>query len=348
MTEFLFKTRAGEVPASQMTAEDLDWYANKCQSVAMRKAAAAEIERRDAAPAAQQPVHRGEIVPAPQLALTTGAFRDPERATDALRVASALGHLVAPAPICGSLPEGCAMSIAAVHIDAKTETYPINGKQGLSKVALDKISGAAGISWVTRDTKRLDNGSDPRYCHYRAVGRVRDFDGTVRALSGEVEIDARDGSPLIDEIITKAKAAKRDPMPQIIELRKFLLRHAESKAKNRAIRSLGVRTAYTQAELAKPFVVAKVQFTGETNDPELRKIFSAKIADSFLGAEAALYGEPLSNPALPAGDGSHAAPPVGSVPADDAAAETTGEDDDMPPARAANTTVSQVVNADKF
>lgn len=256
--------------------------------------------------------------------VVTGQFADSARATSAMLHASEVAHLVAPAPACGTLPEGCELTLSAVMVDVKNETYTVGGKKGLSKVALDKIAGAAGLSWDPRMSGRLDDGSDPHYCHYRAVGTMRLFDGSLRTLSGEVEIGAREGSSQIDEIETKARKNNRDPEGQILELRKFLLRHAESKAKNRAIRSLGVRTSYEEAELAKPFVVARLQFTGRSEDPAARAMFRSKIADSFLGASTSLYG---AAPALPAHAEAHAPPPLGSVPRDPAALEAGYEPD---------------------
>lgn len=347
---------SGELPVSQVHLDDLEWYATKCKSVRLQEIARTELARRKGGVAAPKPAATPAttaIVPAADVQIMTGSFRDTTRATTALQQAMSAGHLVAPAPVCGSLPEGCALALAAVYVDVGTETYEISGKRGLSKrglskVALDKIAGAAGVSWDPMMSRRLDDGSDPRYCHYKAVGRVRDFDGTVRTVQGEVEMDARDGSPLIDAIITKAKKRQRDPKDQILELRTFLLRHAESKAKNRAIRSLGVRTSYEERELAKPFLVAKVQFTGETSDPEIRKMFAEKTAESFLGASASLYGgRPLELPpaAAPASDGTHAPPPVGSVGATESDIEAEGED--LPPARASVTEKVAGIPADQ-
>lgn len=339
MEEATLKTKAGPVPVSQMQLDDLEWYANECKSASYRDIAKTELARRKNGGPAPAPV---AIVHAPEVQIITGAFRDPRRATDALELATRAGHLVAPAPVCGTLPEGCAIALSAVKVDVANETYSLPGKkQGLGKAALDKIAGAAGVSWDAMLSRRLDDGSDPHYCHYKAVGRVRDFDGTVRVLQGEVEIDARDGSPQIEEIITKARSAspQRDPKGQILELRKFLLRHAESKAKNRAIRSLGLRTSYSAEELQKPFVVAKVQFTGESDDPEIRKMLAGKVADAFLGSQSALYGQgaalsaPTAPAELPAADGKHGPPPVGAVPADDSATEADGEE--VPPSRPA-------------
>jgi hypothetical protein len=114
-------------------------------------------------------------------------------------------------------------------------------------------------------------------------------------------VKARDGSPQIDEIRKKAASRERNDggARQILELRKFLLRHAERKAKSRAIADLGVKRSYTKKELEKPFAVARLMFNGHVEgDPELTREFRLKIADSFLGASSALYGQPRAS--LPA------------------------------------------------
>jgi hypothetical protein len=326
-----------EVPISEVDDDNLTWYATECRNAKLRDLAADELKRRKEddgiAATASRPVALAKVV-SEQIAEVSGSYRSTERATMALQKATEIGHLVSPAPACGVLPEGCALALSAVLIDVKNETYEVSGKRGLGKAALDKIAGAAGISWDPMLSRRLDNGAHPYYCHYKAVGRVRDFDGTVRILQGEVEIDMREESPQVEEIRIKAerKAKKENRQSdggasQILELRKFILRHAESKAKNRAIRSLGVRTAFDAKELEKPFLVAKVQFTGQSDDPELRKVFAEKLADSFTDAGRALYGAPLALPS--AQSDAHDPPPVGSVGATDSDFEAEGED--VPP-----------------
>jgi hypothetical protein len=296
---------------------------------------------------------------APQAALATkkdrplidrlrGFETNPGMIEEKLRVAAKEFHLVTPATSCGQLPEGCAVAFSPVLIDVEHETYAIPGSsnRGLAKVALDRISQAAGISWAPEMCARLDDGSDPHYCHYRVVGRVRHFDGTTVVIQGEKEMDAREGSPQIESLIAKsAKKAQREAQQkggslsdadarrvgrgkaenQIRELRLHILSHAETKARLRAIRSLGIRTSYEEAELEHPFVVARIQFTGKSEDPELRRMFAEKTADAFLGATSALYaGAPraLSAPAAghappPPALPQHAPPPVGRVAADE-------------------------------
>lgn len=312
-------------PVTEVSDRTLKWWSENAKKESLKRECLAELERRRNGGAPTQPQARpqqgGAVAPASRGELVTGAFRDPQKATDALRAAQEQAHLVAPATVCATLPEGTEIALAAVVVAVGAETYELPGRKlGLAKTALDRIAAAAGIDWDPRLCGRLDDGYDPHYCHYRAVGYVRTFDGSVRTITGEVEIDARDGSPQIEEIETKARKNDRDPRSQVLELRKFLIRHAESKAKNRAIRSLGLRTAYSPEELRKPFIVAKPMFTGASDDPEARREFRTAIADSYLGTRNRLYGgeaAPLREaPARPVSG--HRPPPVGSVPPIDA------------------------------
>jgi hypothetical protein len=265
-------------------------------------------------------------------------------------------HLVSPATSCDIIPEGCAVTLSLVCVDPNPdpykgpkEVYAVGGRLGLSLSTLQRIASAAALSWDPDKSGRLDDGSDPHYCHYRAVGVVRNFDGSPRTVTGEVEIDARDGSPQIEEIVTKAKNAKdkggrprpRDPAPQILELRKFILRHAESKAKNRAVADMGVKRSYAPEELQKPFAVARLMWTGETNDPELKREAFRMRAEAMGGAVHGLYGDEgvapsglpahrAGRPALPRHVG-HAPPPVSEVnddPSDNMRQDIDAENED--------------------
>lgn len=238
-----------------------------------------------------------------QLASTS---RDPASISAKLQHAAENYHLIAPATSIGALPEGMAVTTSAVLVDVKNETYRVGAKVALSKSALDRIAAAAGVSWDPTFSRRVDDGADPLYCHYKAVGTLRSFDGTIRTIVGEKVMDMRAGSA--------ALAGKQ--ATEVAMQRTHLLAHAETKARLRAIRSLGLRTSYAPEELEKPFVAARLQFTGQTDDPGLRREFAVMAAQSMLGASSALYGrqaapEPVqSAPALPA---PQPAPPVGSV-----------------------------------
>lgn len=270
------------------------------------EAAQAELARRANGGAVAQPPPRAEgaQAPTPAAALAkvprdslSTVMSDPQAITDKLREYGETFHLVTPSTSVDSIPEGCGISVSFVAVDTSPrakETYTIgsgdNARVGLGIDALKRIAAAAGVNWDTQRSGRLDDGSDPHYVHYRAVGYVRNFDGSLRTISGEVEIDAREGSPQIAEIREKARKNNRDPESQILELRKFILRHAESKAKNRAIADMGVRRSYSREELAKPFAVARIIWTGKTSDPELRREFARMQAQTMIGGTAALYG----------------------------------------------------------
>lgn len=282
------------------------------------------------------------------LARIVGSVDDPGQLTNRLTFAAQHFHLVAPQTAVGVIPEGCSVALSAVVIDVAHETYPIPGSsnRGLGKVALDRIAAGAGVSWDPRQSGRLDDGSDPHYCHYRAVGTVREFDGTVRTLVSEKEVDVREGSPQVDAIVERcisklkrensrlsdAEAQKRGRQAgenQIREIRLHILGHAETKARLRAIRTLGIRTAYEPAELQKPFVVAKIVWSGRTDDPYLRREFALNQQRAMLGASEALYGgspqQAANGPATsapPARPGVSPPPPVGTV--DDSWDEESG------------------------
>jgi hypothetical protein len=290
----------------------LQYWADKANRDDVKRACADEIKRRQnggtrvesAAPVTAPTFSSNEIQK------YIGSFTSTDQATKALTQLTSIGHLVSPAPACGAIPEGTAIVITAVMVDPKNETFPISGgdKVGISKVPLLKISSAAGISW-RRESGRQDNGGDARFAHYLACGSYRQLDGSIADITGEKVMDLRDGSPQIaaikDQTESKYKKALakwensgrhgQKPEPgnwesQVRDLRLRILEHAETKAKLRAIRSIGIRTSYTIEELRKPFFVVKLQFTGYSDDPTIRQMFAERIADAFLSGSKQLYG----------------------------------------------------------
>ena len=257
---------------------------------------------------------------APPLQRLQGTSSNAKDITNRLQYAAHHYHLVSPQTAVGQLPPGLGVALSAVVVDAEHETYKIPGGKnlGLSKTALDKIAAGAGVSWDPQRSGRLDDGRDPYYCRYRVVGTVRNFDGSHTVIQGEKEVDLRDGSPQCEGLHAIArKNNRRNADDQIREMRLHILSHAETKARLRAVRSLGIRTSYEKDELQKPFVAARVMFTGQTDDPELRRHIADRVADSFLGSSSQLYGDPapaLQQPQQPRTG--TAPPPVGSVPAE--------------------------------
>lgn len=288
--------------------------------------------QRPAAPPAGTQLVREERRP------ISGTYHEPAALDGALKAASRTAHLVSPAPTFGLLPPGFGVRLAAVLVDSRTETYPIPGgsKLGLSKVALDKIGHALGLSWDPVQSRRLDDGRDPRYCRYRAVGSYLGPDGIRHFVSAEKELDLRDGSPTVEGLHEQQKAkGKGDATKQVRELRMHIVSHAETKARLRAIRSMGIRTSYDKDELEKPFVAVQVMFTGQTEDPELRREFAKMQAAAALGGTSMLFGGPPGGTHLLPAEPPLPAPPVG---------ESVDEDelDDAPDSVADATTDDEV------
>lgn len=205
-------------------------------------------------------------------------------AADAMRkVAELQGacHLVnSPAVGCG-IPDGCAVAWSVTYLNVERDTYPIKGdanKVGVGKDALNMISMGMGVQWDPVLSRRLDDGSNPHYCRYIAVGKMRDSDGTWISIFDEKENDLRDGSQSAKDMTEKQLAQQRSNIWSL----------TVTKARNRAIRGRGVKCAYQRDELLKPFVSFKLVFTGESSDPEIRRMK----ARSMLESQSLLYGSP--------------------------------------------------------
>lgn len=270
-------------------------------------------------------------------------FTDPAAINEWLAYFEEVGYLVSPATACGRLPPGCSVAISAVRIDAERETYPIQGKPGevgIAKPGLMRIAAAANATWDLSLTGRIGDVSDPRYIHYRAACYVKNFDTSVRLLSGEVILDYRDGSDEVLKIQEREYKKARDleaedktyfgdyGETEIRQIRSFLIRLAESKTKNRAIRDLGVRTSYLKEELRqKSFFVASLTFTAHSDNPETQRIFDLGVMGSMLGANAALFGAPAAQRVL------GAAVDVTPRPLPLHVAPTVTSDDERPPPR---------------
>jgi hypothetical protein len=233
---------------------------------------------------------------------TGGVFENVDRLAQAIKALGEKFNLVMPGGAVGTrLPSLHAVGISFVFIDPERETYAIPGRPdlGIGKTALDRIASAAGVRWNPLLCGRVDDGSSSHFVEYQVAGQLLQFDGTERMISASKRIDLRAdeksdpstwGSDA-QQISSQAKKNDRDPWPQILQARQHILSLAETKAKNRAIRSLGIRTAYPAADLAKGFAIAKLQFTGHSDDPEIEREVSMMIARRALSSGSMLYGQ---------------------------------------------------------
>ncbi len=226
------------------------------------------------------------------------AIRDPQAVTKFLSELAQNYHLVGPATSVDMLPEGFGVAVSYVQVNPD-DCYDVgNGKLALPNNELKRIAVAAGLTWDTERSGRIDNGRDPHLAAYRAVGSYRAFDGTVLTVSGSVEIDMRDGSPQLEALRAAAvrRNAKDNGDGEIMMIRKFIVRHAETKAKLRAIADMGIRRAYAAQELSKPFAISRLTWTGETEDVGLRREFARMFADNFFASSRVLYGAAAATP----------------------------------------------------
>lgn len=197
-------------------------------------------------------------------------------------------QLLVPETHMAGLPVGIVPMVTIVRLDPNPnhgDVFSIEGKKSPTKNALNRIAAAAGITWT--DSRRVDDRRHPHYCEWVVEAEMTLPDGTVRQERSSRTIDLRhdagDGLVGADAVGMKERA--------LSQTRKFIQEHAESKAKNRAIRALlGLKTSYTDAELAKPFAVAKL--VPDPSNEFAQKAVMARV----LGAENALFGPALPPP----------------------------------------------------
>ena len=244
---------------------------------------------------------------------TGGVFDSAENLAPAIKTLSEKHNILVPGGAIGTeLPMLYAAGMSFVFVDIEKETYAIPGKAelGLGKSVLDRIARAAGVRWNPHLCGRTDDGSNPHVVEYQAAGTVLQLDGTESMICASKRIDLRaeKGTPEstwgsdAQEMarIAAGKTPPKEPWPQILQQRQHILSLAETKAKNRAIRTLGVRTAYLPADIAKGFVVLRLQFTGRSEDPELEHEVGLMIAQRALSSQSMLYGQ-TERRALPSG-----------------------------------------------
>jgi hypothetical protein len=160
------------------------------------------------------------------------------------------------------------------------------GKLAFTKTALDRFSTAAGVSWDWSASGRVDDGKDPYYCEFRAVGNYITLDGQRRSVAMTKRIDLREGGADFEEITRIAARNSKDPMAQISGARQHILSMAESKAKNRVVREVcGLKSSYDKEAIKKPFVLTKLVWIPPEGNPAI----DAMIAAKELGMEHLLY-----------------------------------------------------------
>jgi len=225
-----------------------------------------------------------------------------EEATNAVKEAERQGHFIIGTFSVHALPPMHRPVVQSITINPdpeKKEVYELKRQLALSGKAWQKISNVLAIKWDIEASKRLDDGSDPDYCHYRAVGWIIGNQGTWENKPGEKEIRV---DVLIEESREKfeAKVArwingrfyKDEEVPndfpegrpneihdwineklrvERIQLRKHILARCQSGAMNRATKNMGIREAYTREELQNgTFTFLSLAFAPDPADPQVK------------------------------------------------------------------------------
>jgi len=176
-----------------------------------------------------------------------------------------------------------------VYNDNNARGMVITGK-GLAKLAT-----TAGIIWDFNRCRRIDDRRDKNYCAFRAVGGLRKPDGAVVWADASYDIDF---DVLWDQLQEKyAALAKQKNKDQAWadyctsrdwnQKLTHKLKLCETGAKNRVIRKLlGIKSTYTQGELAKPFVCPRIVFQPDYDDPDVKKA----VLEAHIQSMTGLYG----------------------------------------------------------
>jgi hypothetical protein len=201
---------------------------------------------------------------------------------------------------------------------------PKRAKFALTSAGVGKIGMAAGVKWVPNLTGMVPSSRERRpnghvYLRYRATAAIRQPNGEWHWEPVEVDIDTEDEAEdfratyqrQIREGRNVWKSGRSAGKPRFLEadvedmvtrevmqLRKFLLRHAETKAKTRAIRRLlTLPQVFTYEEIVRPFAVPRLLYRPD----HVNALDLERVQIEGRQAESALWGPVArsSAPALP-------------------------------------------------
>jgi len=232
----------------------------------------------------------------------SGKSRNPQEVAHVLASLRQDCNVVAPPGLDGvRLPNGFSVVWGEVHIDTRDarqggEVYNVGGANALSYTALCRLADAFGVTWDGQRSGRTDDQSHPFKVSTLAVGSYMGPDGMPKAVSGTNNTDLRDGTPGFEDYRNDDGSIKEK---MLRSQRKKIVEISESKARARAFRThIGLR-AMQQKEIVRPWVVFRIQLTGETDDPRTQRMFEMMLFQNAMNARSALYGPPVQ--ALPGG-----------------------------------------------
>lgn len=221
-------------------------------------------------------------------------------------------HVLSPAIRVMAFSPGTGVNVSLAMLDPRTEEEGGSGdvyfdrnqmdpdERAPSKIGLNKIASLAGVNWVHDQCGRRDPMTIQNFWIYHVTGVYLSYDGTPQTITGEKEIDYRDGSAQIggwsmaawEELKRKTPEAKNIngwSAQRVMQARCNGAERAETGAIERAIRTLGIKHTYKVAELAKPFVVLRVSSVVDTSDPGTRAQLAARVGMSAASLYAGTH-----------------------------------------------------------
>jgi hypothetical protein len=229
-------------------------------------------------------------------------------------------HLLLPSTFIPETPKYHTVAVDQVVLSPDTkegDVYPQQQKKlALTRQGLMKLANAAGIIWDPNRSRRLDDRTDKDYVVYQAVGGYKKLDGTPLFMKAEYDLDFE---VIRDEIeegyeikrqkwkadaswFKKMTADQQDAYIKkcirrdVLQKRKHKIKLAETGAMTRVIRGLlNLKATYTVPELKKPFIVVRLVFQPDYDDPEVK----SRMAAAAVGAVAGVFGPGATQPALP-------------------------------------------------
>lgn len=214
-------------------------------------------------------------------------------------------NLLMPTTNIHGLSEFMTPVVESVYLSVKPEdgdVYAADAKFRITAQGLRKLAVCAGIIWHPTACCRTDNRNDRDYVSYQSVGGIKKNDGSLVYWKGEYDLDFEVVAEELKELHYKKSKnwQKSDEEKQayiessvrrdMIFKRKHKIKLAETGAANRVIRAiLGLKSAYTKAELAKPFTLIRIVFKPDYNDPEVKRQVTAAAISAMTG----IYGSQL-------------------------------------------------------
>lgn len=211
--------------------------------------------------------------------------------------ASGLCNLVPPVGRIDHIADFMAASFRVVWIDVETDTYRPKFAKQETPFAL---RGDTGVMKLAREaevkvlpSERLDDRLEEYLVDYRGNVTLRSLSGKDVPYSKDRCVDLRPASAELEQMVDRNGKPNEG---QRRAARQNITRLGETKAQLRAIRAaLGLKQLYSQAELARPFVVIVAVAKLDLEDPVQRNLAAAHAIDQV----AQLYGRPAPR-ALPA------------------------------------------------